>query len=241
MTPKREPHATLVDLLDRVLDKGLVIQADLIVSVAGIPLIGVNLRAALAGMETMLKYGVMTKWDEKTRAWEGENRERKKDALLAGEELRLKMQGGCHFSEGLYKAWQYGRFYVTSGRLLLYHETFSRVLFEAPLQEIRGLALGETKPSSFEEQRRELHLLLSGNRWYRLTAHSIEELKKGLEVAISDIGHSLQAPPPAEERETCPQCGRLDSVQILLQNGCAQCGWLSPFAARKRPEITVPV
>ena len=51
MTPKREPQPTLVDLLDRVLEKGLVIQADLIVSVAGIPLIGVNLRAALAGME----------------------------------------------------------------------------------------------------------------------------------------------------------------------------------------------
>ncbi len=84
MTPKREPHATLVDLLDRVLDKGLVIQADLIVSVAGIPLIGVNLRAALAGMETMLKYGVMQAWDEKTRAWERENRKEKRSIYSQG-------------------------------------------------------------------------------------------------------------------------------------------------------------
>ena len=59
MEPARESHATLVDLLDRVLDRGVVIYADVIVSVAGVPLIGVNLRAALAGMETMLKYGVM--------------------------------------------------------------------------------------------------------------------------------------------------------------------------------------
>ena len=77
MEPNRNSHATLVDLLDRVLDKGLVIHADLIISVAGVPLIGVNLRAALAGMETMLKYGVMKEWDERTRIWESEHRKEK--------------------------------------------------------------------------------------------------------------------------------------------------------------------
>jgi hypothetical protein len=76
MEPTRNSHATLVDLLDRVLDKGLVINADLIISLAGVPLIGVNLRAALAGMETMLKYGVMEEWDERTRAWESEQRKK---------------------------------------------------------------------------------------------------------------------------------------------------------------------
>jgi len=65
--PTRDRHATLVDLLDRVLDKGLVINADIIISVAGIPLLGINLRAALAGMETMLKYGLMKDWDKLTR------------------------------------------------------------------------------------------------------------------------------------------------------------------------------
>lgn len=79
MEPTRDDHVTLVDLLDRVLDKGLVIQADIIISVAGIPLIGVNLRAALAGMETMLKYGVMQAWDERTRAWEREHRAKKEE------------------------------------------------------------------------------------------------------------------------------------------------------------------
>lgn len=68
MEPTREAKATLVDLLDRVLDKGLIIHADIIVSVAGIPLIGVNLKAALAGMETMLEYGMMEDWDKAQRA-----------------------------------------------------------------------------------------------------------------------------------------------------------------------------
>ena len=65
-TPWR--RATLVDLLDRLLDKGLVLKADIIISMAGIPLIGVNLTAAIAGIETMLQYGMMNEWDEQTRA-----------------------------------------------------------------------------------------------------------------------------------------------------------------------------
>jgi hypothetical protein len=68
MQPTRDTHATLVDLLDRALEKGLVINADLIINVAGIPLIGVNLRAYLAGIETMLKYGIWQDWDEAQRA-----------------------------------------------------------------------------------------------------------------------------------------------------------------------------
>ena len=67
MGPDTSSQATLVDLLDRVLDRGVVIYADIIVSVAGVPLIGINLRAALAGMETMTDYGVMKEWDESLR------------------------------------------------------------------------------------------------------------------------------------------------------------------------------
>jgi gas vesicle structural protein len=66
--PQWHSRATLVDLLDRILDKGLFLRADLIVSLAGIPLIGVTLSLAVAGTETMLKYGVMTDWDRDIRA-----------------------------------------------------------------------------------------------------------------------------------------------------------------------------
>ncbi len=52
-------NATLVDLLDKVLDKGLIINADIIITLADVPLIGVKLNAALAGIETMLDYGMM--------------------------------------------------------------------------------------------------------------------------------------------------------------------------------------
>ncbi len=77
MDPTRDTHTTLVDLLDRILDKGLILDADLIIHVAGIPLIGVKLKAAIAGMETMLKYGIWEDWDAAQRA-------------VAVEEQRLK-------------------------------------------------------------------------------------------------------------------------------------------------------
>jgi hypothetical protein len=68
MGPTRDTHTTLVDLLDRILDKGLILDADLIIHVAGIPLIGVKLKAAIAGMETMLNYGIWKDWDAAQRA-----------------------------------------------------------------------------------------------------------------------------------------------------------------------------
>ncbi len=80
MEPTRDLHATLTDLLDRVLDKGVIISADVIITVSGIPLIAVNLRAAIAGMETMLEYGLMTDWDEMTRSRE---REIRKEEVLS--------------------------------------------------------------------------------------------------------------------------------------------------------------
>lgn len=59
--------SSFVDLLDRILEKGAIINADILIHVAGIPLIAVSLRAAIAGIETMLKYGMMEVWDEKIR------------------------------------------------------------------------------------------------------------------------------------------------------------------------------
>ena len=78
MQPTRDTHATLVDLLDRVLEKGLVLNADLLIHVAGIPLLGVNLRACLAGIETMLKYGIWQDWDEAQRSIATRERQQKR-------------------------------------------------------------------------------------------------------------------------------------------------------------------
>ena len=65
MIPERDN--CLVELLDRMLNRGVVLNVDLVITVAGVPLIGINLRAALAGMETMLNYGLMEAWDKDVR------------------------------------------------------------------------------------------------------------------------------------------------------------------------------
>jgi Zn finger protein HypA/HybF involved in hydrogenase expression len=54
----KDEVTTLVDVIDRVLDKGLVINADICVSVAGVELLGIKIRAALASFETAAKYGL---------------------------------------------------------------------------------------------------------------------------------------------------------------------------------------
>ena len=83
MKPARDTQATLVDLLDRVLSKGLILDADIIIHVAGIPLLGIKLRAALAGIETMLNYGIWEDWDKAQRAIANEEYGHKKDTSKA--------------------------------------------------------------------------------------------------------------------------------------------------------------
>ena len=93
--PKAYRRATLVDLLDRVLDKGLFLRADLVISLAGIPLIGATLSVAVAGTETLLKYGVLSDWDEAIRAVPPEQRqllrERRPNGLLPGSQAGTSM------------------------------------------------------------------------------------------------------------------------------------------------------
>jgi len=73
MEPYRdEKGAGLADVIDRILDKGLVINADIMVSVVGVELLGIKIRAALASFETAAKYGLEfpSGTTLKTPAWE---------------------------------------------------------------------------------------------------------------------------------------------------------------------------
>ena len=55
---QKDTGGTLSDVIDKILDKGLVINADIAVSVAGVELLGIKIRAALASFETAAKYGL---------------------------------------------------------------------------------------------------------------------------------------------------------------------------------------
>lgn len=49
---------TLADVVERVLDKGLVINADIVISLCNTELLSIKLRAALASFETAAKWGL---------------------------------------------------------------------------------------------------------------------------------------------------------------------------------------
>lgn len=66
MQPTKD-HA-LVELIDVLLEEGVIVQADIIITVADIPLVGISLRAAIAGMATMSDYGMFTEWDTTVRS-----------------------------------------------------------------------------------------------------------------------------------------------------------------------------
>ena len=57
MEPTRTEEHAIVELLDVLLENGVIIQADIVVTVADIPLVGISLRAAIAGIAKMSEYG----------------------------------------------------------------------------------------------------------------------------------------------------------------------------------------
>ena len=50
--------ANLFDVIDRILDKGVIINADISISLVGVELLGIKIRAAIASFETAAKYGL---------------------------------------------------------------------------------------------------------------------------------------------------------------------------------------
>ncbi len=178
MKPNRNTEATLVDLLERLLDKGLMLNADLIIHVAGIPLLGVNLRACIAGMETMLRYGIWQDWDEAQRAVAAEELRRKRSApLQLGEEVLLEMFAS-HWHEGsVYRSWRPGHLYVTDRRMLLFRKEPPEVLFQCAYDDIKDMVI-ESGRSMAGKEISYLDLVLNSGEMVRLhpaDARAVEE------------------------------------------------------------------
>ncbi|MGD0646275.1 MAG: gas vesicle protein [Candidatus Bathyarchaeia archaeon] len=59
LTPEKESSiGGLAEAIDKILEKGLVINADISIAIAGVELLGIKVRAALASFETAAKYGL---------------------------------------------------------------------------------------------------------------------------------------------------------------------------------------
>ncbi len=155
MEPERENN--LVDLLDRCLNKGIILNADVIISVAGVPLIGISLKAAIASIETMLDYGMMEAWDERTREWYAAELTKKAAVLVDGEEILFRTFGYIWYSRGIIRNWRPGVWYLTNERLFLWN---GEMLFEIPLYRVRALTV-ETE-TYFDKEHNILILHITG-------------------------------------------------------------------------------
>ena len=196
MEPTR--NSALVDLVDRILVKGVILHADLVISVSGVPLIGVNLKAAIAGMTTMLDYGMMEAWDEKIRRYALENSEGEEPPLDENEKIVLKTYASYyHRDTSLPGVWRPGYLYLTNKRLFLFQKKLAKIIFEVTLYEIRGLTI-ESKEHLRKEEETLLILLendRSGSRVAVLRAIKIRELKEEIERRIGKIRRTMRASP----------------------------------------------
>lgn len=91
MEPQRDREGTLLHVVETLLDKGLVLNADIMVSVAGVELLGIRIRAALASFETAARYGLEfpAGTDRDTIAWQ-EAIEEKDTCPQCGKRAELK-------------------------------------------------------------------------------------------------------------------------------------------------------
>lgn len=99
LQPTKNESATLLDVIDRVLDKGLVINADICVSVAGVELLGIRVRAALASFETAAKYGLEfpSGTNQAKAAWKEAETGRRETCLQCGKSAAMEelLGDGC--------------------------------------------------------------------------------------------------------------------------------------------------
>ncbi|MER5480351.1 gas vesicle protein [Streptomyces sp. NPDC002734] len=245
MKPTRDPRVTLDDLVEVLLNKGAVLHLDLIVAVADIPLIGVSLRAAIAGMETMLEYGMLRQWDESTRAWAERSAGRRDLDLRAGEELVTRMPGGHLLEEGVYTGWRPGGVHLTDQRLVVLRRDPREVLFEAGVRDLRTVQF-ETETTVGGEQRTRLRVATLDGRTALLSAadpHGLHEALRGLNPGLTALPAAPEAA-PADEVEEHLWYQEPRRSGPLWRGGKGRLGptglmWKSPLDAR--PALVVPL
>ena len=189
MEPQRDSQATLEDLLERVLDKGIVLKLDLIIGVAGIPLIGISLQGAIAAIETMLEYGMMTAWDTDTRAYAMREEQRRQLDLQADEHMVLELYGSYQHARGIDRVWRPGRLVLTDRRLMLFRPAPREVLFETQVSAIAGI--GRRWQENVGGGRREIVCLaLADGTLAELYTAQLDILETGLRERLQRLGQA---------------------------------------------------
>ncbi len=213
--PLQRREATLNDLLDRLLTKGLMLNSDVVVTVSGIPLLGLNLRLALGGMSTMLRYGFMTDWDEAIRSVAKKKQVEAGPRLEDGEQMLLSLFGSCWYSKGIYSAWRPGLICLTNRRLLLYQQEPSETLLDINLWLISGVDTRRVAHFS-DQNRQEVWLTMTSGDVVRLHCVDSDQLLDTLKKAQALAG-------PQNINLPDPDIG--ETIWYLTQYGTGEYAW----------------
>ncbi len=193
MEPVRDMDYKLVDVLNAILDTGVLINADVIITVSGVPLLGINLRAALGGMATMLDYGLMEAWDDSIRKHYTEEVADRKLPLANNEKIILSTFGSHYYNQGISRIWRHGIIHLTNKRLMLSRTNTREILFETPIEKIRAL-MHEEDPLKKDGGKVCMRL---ENGEAVLRSGNSKKLKDGLEKSLTENGIVFEYDIPA--------------------------------------------
>ncbi len=237
MEPQREFQATLGDLLERVLDKGIVLKLDLIVGVAGIPLIGISLQGAIAAVETMLEYGMMLGWDAESRAYAAREAQRRQLDLRPGEHAVLQMYGSYQQERGISRVWRPGRLILTNRRLLVVRPVPYEVLFETSVNAIAGIGR-LVQGNAGGGQRQLISLALADGTLAAIYPAQPDVLADALRERLRSLGQAVAEIPPADMERLQP--GALAEGQLWhrWEPASGQALWKSGWAVLTRTELS---
>lgn len=142
MEPVNSYNAGTTDLLERILEKGVMLRLDLIISVADIPLVGLQAQLAVASIETMNAYGLMADWDTGSRqsVQGSSSRGQRSGGVVfgAGEHVVVEEFASARVELGWTK-WRPGRLFITNRRVVLTRAVPDEVLFECGLADIAAV------------------------------------------------------------------------------------------------------
>ena len=107
LRPERDTRGALSRLVEVLLDKGVYLDLDLVVTVAEVPLIAVDVRAAIAGVETMIEYGFLGPWDRASGSGQ-----RQAPTPSPGDEHLLRTPAWYREARSTGSAWRLGELVV---------------------------------------------------------------------------------------------------------------------------------
>ena len=75
---------SIVDVIDRILDKGLVINGDITVSIVGTELLSLRINLVIASIETAKRYGIELPWEkwQREREYKEQNDEQNNKKMI---------------------------------------------------------------------------------------------------------------------------------------------------------------